>query len=447
MKGSRDQMKRNKSFKKLIIKSLLKQKSILPHNTGTLAAVAFSIVVLLNLSGCEDSGSVGGAFPGSGTNVQVDTLALSELHVDTLSTISGGLSYFSVGRFQDPLFGDISATGVLRPVVSDSNGFYTFNENTTMQLKLAINRAAVYGDTLSAQQFDIVEVANVFRSNEVNYGDEIQTTGSTVGSFSITNQDTIRVDLADSWVQKYAAFYNDSTSTRDSTYVHEFPGLAIVPQNSANISPLSVAESKFLVSNLTVSENADSTVTDSLTLSFRDWGFTVDRTNAGQGDPASSIIHNTLERVYWFKYDFSSSNLGAENIANVKLVFYRDNALLEATSLGAGAVRRIDGNLRLHLVDGDELPQSVDPGSPYLLPRGITDRTTGFYQQEDGAYYIDITGPILGNELENVEAGDRFYLTFGLNDGTIRSSVIFNTLAGASASPKVIVTSTKTGDN
>lgn len=441
-------MKKNKFLKKLSIKSLFKEINPLPQGRPAFVAVILSVFVLLQFSGCTDSGTVGGAFPGSGANVQVDTLELSQLTADTLNTISGGLSNFSIGRFQDPLFGDISATAILRPTVANSNEVYAITENTRMQLKLAVNRDAIYGDTLAAAKFDVYEAANVFRSNEVTYRDEIQITGSPVGSFSITNQDTVTVDLAGSWVQKYATFYNDTTFARDSTYAREFPGLVIVPQNSAKIAPLS-SGSRFLATNLDISEDADSTVSDSLILGLRDYGFTVDRTDVATSDPSSSIIHNTLERVYWFDFDFSKNNLGSRNIVNVKLVFYRDNTMLNAAPLGSNEVRRIDGNLRLHLVEGDELPQSLDPGNPYTLPNGIglEDLTTGYYQEDDGAYYIDLTSPILGNRLESVEEGDRFYLTFALNDGTIRSSIILNTLAGTAASPKVIVTSTKTGDN
>ena len=428
---------------------MYKVKRTLPQGRPAIVAGILSIFVILQLAGCKDSGSVGGGFPGSGTNVQVDTLELSDLTVDTLSTISGGLDHFSIGRFQDPLFGDISTKGLLKPVVNDSNGVYTFTENTNLQLRLAVNKEAVYGDTLAAGQFDVVELAKIFRGNEVNYNSEIQTTGSTVASFSATNEDTIKVDLSESWVQKFAAFYNDSTTMRDSAYVRPFPGLAVVPRNSSKIIPINAVGSSFLATNLDISADADSTVGDSLSLNLRDWAFTIDRTNVSGTDASSTIIHNTLERAAWFKFDFSKSNLGARNIVNVKLVFQRDNTMLNASPLGPNEVRRTNGNLRLHLVEGDELPQSIDPGRPFVLPSGpgISNTDTGFYQESDEAYFIDLTNPILSNRFEDVDPEDRFYLTFGLNDGTIRSSIIFNTRAGMSTSPKVIVTSTKTENN
>lgn len=414
----------------------------MPRSSRAIGTLIFSIIVLLQVGGCNDSGSVGSSFPGSGADVQVDTLELSQLQGDTLSAISGSLNLFSTGRYQDPVFGDISATALIRPDLEAKDTTRSIDADTRMQLRLAISKDDVYGDTLAAQQYDVVELANIFRGNEVNIDDDVQTTGAPVGSFTVTNEDTVTVDLSSSWVQKYGAFYNDTTSTRDSSYVRQFPGLAIVPQNAAKIIAINPRESKILATNLNVSEAADSTVSDSLSISFEEWAFTADRANVTAPDPGSQIIHNTLERVFRFDFDFSRENLGARNISQVKLVFYRDNTLLNSSPLGTHVVRPTQGSLRLHLVEGDELPQSIDPGNALGLPTG-----TGFYQSDDGAYYIDITGDILGRFLENVSSDQTFYVTFSRNNGALRSSIIFNDQAGSVNSPKVIITSTKTEDN
>lgn len=425
---------------------MFKIKGKLPQGSGAIVTVIFSLLVTLQLTGCKDSGSVGGSFPGAGAEVQIDTLELVELQADTLSAISGGLSNFSIGRFQDPVFGDMTATGLVKPNLPIVDTSYTIASDTRMQLRLAVNKDAIYGDTLAAGEFDVVELANVFRGNQVNIDDEVQTTASTVGSFTVTNEDTISVELSSSWIQKYAEFFNDTSATKDSVYTRQFPGLAIVPQNSAKILPINPGGSSFLATGLEIAEDADSTVSDSLSIGLSQWAFTLDRTNVTETDPGTSIIHNTLERVQWFKFDFSRENLGAQNIAQVKLVFYRDNTVLNMSPLGPNEVRRTDGNLRLHLVEGDELPQSIDPGTPFRLPPPFPPET-GFYQEDDGAYYIDITNAVLSRELEELAPEDRYYMTFGQNDGTIRSTIFFNTRAGTSNSPKVIVTSTKTEDN
>ncbi|MBN2731086.1 MAG: hypothetical protein JXR26_01530 [Balneolaceae bacterium] len=414
----------------------------MPRRSRAIGTLIFSIIVLLQVGGCKDSGSVGSSFPGSGADVQVDTLELSQLQGDTLSAISGSLNLFSTGRYQDPVFGDISATALIRPDLEAKDTTRSIDADTRMQLRLAISKDDVYGDTLAAQQYDVVELANIFRGNEINIDDDVQTTGAPVGSFTVTNEDTVTVDLSSSWVQKYGAFYNDTTSTRDSSYVRQFPGLAIVPQNSAKIIAINPGESKILATNLNISEAADSTVSDSLSINFEEWAFTADRTNVTAPDPGSQIIHNTLERVFRFNFDFSRENLGARNISQVKLVFYRDNTLLNSSPLGTNVVRPTQGSLRLHLVEGDELPQSIDPGNALGLPTG-----TGFYQSDDGAYYIDITGDILGRFLENVSSDQTFYVTFSRNNGALRSSIIFNDQAGSVNSPKVIITSTKTENN
>lgn len=414
----------------------------MPRSSRAIGTLIFSVIVLLQLGGCKDSGSVGSSFPGSGADVQVDTLELSQLQADTLSATSGSLNLFSTGRFQDPVFGDISTTALVRPNLEAVDTVRSIDADTRMQLRLTISKDDVYGDTLAAQQYDIVELANIFRGNEINIDDDVQTMGAPVGSFTVTNDDTVTVDLSNSWIQKYGAFYNDTTSTRDSSYVRQFPGLAIVPQNAAKIIAIDPGESEILATNLNISEDADSTVSDSLSINFEEWAFSMDRANVTDSDPGSQIIHNTLERVFRFNFDFSRENLGARNISQVKIVFYRDNTLLNSSPLGTNVVRPTQGNLRLHLVEGDELPQSIDPGSLLGLPTG-----TGFYQSDDGAYYIDITGNVLSRMLENVSSDQTFYITFSSNNGTLRSSVIFNGQTGSANSPKVIITSTKTENN
>jgi len=53
----------------------------------------------------------------------------------------------------------------------------------------------------------------------------------------------------------------------------------------------------------------------------------------------------------------------------------------------------------------------------------------------------------LSRQFENRTDDQTFYITLGVNDGAIRSSVLFDSRAAAENIPKVIVTSIKTEDN
>lgn len=398
------------------------------------------LIAFVQISGCSDSGSVGDSLPGSGSDLQVDTLQLTQLQVDTLESFSGSLPFFSAGRFQDPLFGDVEATGLLKPALPGRNDDLSFGGDTRMQLRLAINESSVYGDTLAGGSFDVIELANIFRGNAFRLNDEVQTTGPVLGSFTITNEDTAQIELADEWVRRYGEFYNSTESNRDSSYVREFFGLAVVPQNSAKIIAINAGQSRFTATNLSLSENADSTLSDSINIDIREAAFSLDRSNGQNSEPGTSKIISTVERVMRFDFDFSLDNLGSENISRVELVIPRDNLMLEQSLMqaGANAVRPIGGILRLHLVDGDELPQSIDPGVPIA---------GGAYQEDDEAYHINLTQNVLSRQFENRTDDQTFYITLGVNDGAIRSSVLFDSRAAAENIPKVIVTSIKTENN
>ena len=427
----------------------------LPHGKVAIITLIFSALVLFQIGGCTDSGSVGGSLPGSNSDVQVDTLEITGLQSDTLESFSGSLNFFSAGRFQDPLFGDLEATGLIKPALPASNEDLSFDNNTQMRLRLAINRDAVYGDTLADAEFDLIELREIFRGNAFMLNDEVQIPdiidgegpimGTRVGSFTVNNEDTVEVELSPTWVSRYGSFYNSTATNRDSAYVREFFGLAVVPRNDVKIVAFNPIDSRFIATELERSANADTTVSDSIGITPREWAFSLERTNIQDSDPGSLKIISTLERVIRFDFDFSLENLGSRNISRVELVFPRDNVLLDENNLQPGVVRPLGNRLLLHSVEGDELPQSIDPGNPIGPPRSLP--PTGFFDEEIRAYRIDVTPNVLSRQLENIDENQSFYLTLGANNGLIRSSILYNSEAAADNRPSVIITSVNTGDN
>ena len=401
--------------------------------------IILASMLMLQVAGCSDSGSVGGGLPGTGSQIESDSLEVSGVQVETIVPFSGAINFFSVGQFQDPLFGDLNAVGYIKPVLPAKDNDFFFGSNMTLQL--AINDNTIYGDTLSAARYDLIELAEIYRGTSFRLNDELEfSPAPVVGSFTVqNNEDSVAVSLSSRWVSKYREFYNSEDADRDSLYRRQFLGLAIVPQNSAKIISINAVESRFRVIESFIGDPEEADV-DTLNIGFRESAYGLDRTNVPANDPSTSKIYSTLEQVLKFDFDFSFENLGSRNITRAELLFYRDNLALNQSlaQIGASAMRPMDGNLRLYLLEGDELPQSIEAGTPIA---------TGSYQPEDEAYHINITQAVRTQFFNNLDSDQMFYVTFGQNNGIIRSTVLFNSQAGAANQPKVIITSVNTENN
>jgi hypothetical protein len=413
------------------------------NNRGSLSvALVLGLIVILLFSACKDSGSVGGAIEGPGSNLSIDTMLVTDTESESLASYTGNLGLFSAGRFEDPLFGDVEAMGLIKPALTSSNEDVQFADSTAMRLKLAINRPTVYGDTLSQAEFNLVEINELWRASAWRLNDEIDlSAGAPVASFTLADEDTIEIPLSNEWAQKYGEFYNSSDSTRDSSYVRELFGLAVVPQNASKIVSVNSVDSRFIITGL--DNSSDAAEPDSLEVGLRESAYSVDRLEVSAGIAGEDKVYNTLEQVLTLDFDFSSETIQPVNISRVELVIPRDNLLMQESieQAGPSAVRPPAGTLRMHLVEGDELPQSIDPGAPIVQP--------ATFDGSDNAYHFNMTGLVRQRFFDNIDPDLTFYLTVGgdnigvatTNDGVIRSTVLYNDEADANA-PKVIVTST-----
>lgn len=396
--------------------------------------LAFALSVLI--SGCSDSGSVGGAIVGPGDALTVDTMEVTQMSTDTLNAYSGNLTYFSAGRFQDPLFGDVSATGLFKPSLPNANEDLVFDDSTRMTLRLQLNKATAYGDTLSTTQFELLEITELWRGPSWRLDQDIAVaSGEPVASFTVSNQDSIDIPLSKEWAQKYGTYYDNTAGNRDSVYIREFYGLALVSRESGRIVTVNPGTTEFIISEL--DNTADGTLSDSLDVTLGDWAYSLDRTDVPAGAPGTTRLYNTMERVLTFDFDFTSDNISSINVAKAEMVIYRDQLRLEESisQVGSGGVRPNPGLLYIHIVEGDELPQSLDPGSP------LSQEAIGTYNEEDQAYHFDLTRYVKGQFFDSIDPSLTFYITSGTNDGVIRSNIIFNEEA-SEKTPKVIVTST-----
>ncbi len=405
-------------------------------STGVFLTAIFAAALF---TACTESGSVGGGIVGPRTNIEIDTLEIGKLRVDTLIAYSGNLDFFSAGRFRDPLFGDISVTGLFKPLLASNADSLAIDDSTEVTLNLIVFSETVYGDTMAAQQFNLLEAKELWRGNQWRIRDDIQIGPTPLASFSVANKDTIQIPMPEEWVKEYAKYFNSNEANRDSSFVREFFGLVIKPQNSSKIVTVNPFSTKFLATNLDVvpdSAYADSVRLDSLQIDLREWAYSIKRTNVTPSPQSSSKLISTFERVIQFDYDFTFEDIQTQSIAKVELIFHVDKLLLEQSinQAGTGAVRPASKILNLHYIEGDELPQSVSSN---------TSLAQATFNEEEETYHFNVTQQVVSGFFEATNNERVFYVTIGKNEGVIRSGLIFNSLVEGKG-PKVVITYVKT---
>lgn len=386
-----------------------------------LVVPVFTLIML----GCESPGSVGGSFTDPGTEVRDTVFSVSDVRTDSFSTFSGNLAFFSAGRFNDPLFGNVSAMSLIKPALPRASASDSLVRNTEMNLRLVVNSSGIYGDTLSTAEFDLIEIDGIWRGRAWQLNDEIELSQNQIGSFEIDSEtDTLEVPLAADWVSRYRAYYNAISANRDSLYRYDFQGLAIVPRNESKIIPFSPAGTQFVIIN---------PGEDTSNVSTSQWAFSLDRTNKSPAPTGSSKVISTFEKVLKFDLNLTKEDLGTVNISKVELVFYQnaealDNSIRQASP---SAKRPSITTARLFLSEPQNVPEALTSGT------AISSAT---YDEADGSFRFDITRFTNSVLLNGIGENNVFYVTLQSNNGIIESSLLYNNEALDDKKPKVIVT-------
>lgn len=406
--------------------------SVARNNATVFSLFLVVSVFTLLMIGCEDPGSVGGDFTDPGTQVQDTVFSVSNVRTDSFATFSGNQSFFSAGQFDDPLFGNISAMSLVKPTLPGIVRGDTLVQNTEMNLRLVFGDSLLYGDTTSTAEFDLVEIGEIWRSKARRLYDDIQLTQNQIGSFQVDGEtDSLEVPLASEWVSRYRAYYNAISANRDSLYLYDFQGLAIVPKNNSMIIPFNSTSSRFTIIN---------PGEDTSSVPASQWAYSLDRSNAGQPPSGSTKAISTFEKVLKFDMDLSREDLGSANISRVELVFYQNDEVLESS------INQAPGSAKRPEITTANLFLSEPQGLPEILTSSsVVSRAT--YNDEDGSYSFDITRFTNGVLVDGVPENNSFYITLQSNNGLIESGLLYNDEAPEGKRPKIIVTYINTKDS
>jgi len=391
----------------------------------------FIVGIFMIITGCEDLGNVGSSFTDTNTSIVVDTFEVSDIGTREVTAFTGNLTFMSVGQFSDPIFGDVAATGLLRPSLSVASSTAEEPSNfmdvdATFKLRLFLNQNNIFGDSAASQEFDLIEMEQIWRERAWKINDQVLLSANPpLASFSIEKQDSIDVTLTGNWVDRYRDFFNSEEDDRDSVYISQFSGLAVVPRNSSKIIPVNVDSSAFVI------ENPDD---DTLTVNIRDSGYKIERNNEPPGPGDSEIIHSSLEQILEFDMELNLDRLGTLNLSRVELVLFQNKQLLDESldQVSPTASRPRADSAVIYVDEPANLPFAVDPG--------IRVGNVNFVQK-DRSFRFNITSFVNSVITTDLPAEDRFFVKLNSNDGLLRSSLIFNQDAPEGKKPILIVTS------
>ncbi|WP_141239886.1 hypothetical protein [Aliifodinibius salipaludis] len=392
----------------------------------------------MGLSACENPGSVGGDLTDPTSEVVQDTLIINGLTSVDATSYSGEQNFFSAGSFEDPLFGNMGATGYLKPNLPASSD--TMKADGEMLLQIMYNLGQVSGDTVGTQRFDLYQINQYWRDRVLKVDDEL-TLGQKLGEFSVGSEDSLMINLSDiapQWVDEYRTYAEDSkddtTGSVDSTYKYEAHGLALVAQNSTKILPLYRDSTRFVIQHPEA---------DTFDVSLNRWGYSLSR-GSGSTFPQGSIpLHSTYESVLNFKeLGIDRLDVQVSGLSRAILVLSENAEALEQSLSGEPSTtkRAKEQVAYLHLANPGGLPENIDPGAPLNSPT----RLQGVYSAESETFRFDVTS-LVENIIRNGFPEDREFFVTLPNNGVIKSTLIMTDDGQVpdGLKPKIIITSLK----
>ena len=384
--------------------------------------LAFSLMLLSVVISCKDS-SVGSGFVEESVIV-VDTIYVSNFPMQSADAYSGKLSYSPVGKFDDPLFGELESFAFFRPDIDNSDSDSVLNESTILKLRLYVYQTIQYGDTLDNPSFSIYRVGSPWRGAAYKMSDEItlQDQVNKVGSFTLSEVDTtgfIDVELTGTWKEDYKTFYNNEEDDRDTTYQDNDFGLALLPDDGAErIVYLGLGSSSLMVFE-------PDTSSDTLYQAMLDWGFDFSRENETVADDHISLF-STLERFYTLDFTDEVSNLVNSNFVRAELVLTEDSLSMQE-SLEANEVRNED------LVMSLRLSSAVDIA--YDLAFNSASSSGGY---DSGDYRFNLTTLFNANIFGSTDI-DNIYLYAHPSGGILGFNTFFGPTADKRDAPKLLI--------
>jgi hypothetical protein len=293
-----------------------------PSGVRSWISATLVALILFLISGCDNEGIVGEGLSPDGDKVETTTIDVTNLELISSNGFSGNLRNTGMGIVDDPAYGTIRSSALLKPSISTTD-IQFIPSGYTFKLKVQLN-SLTYGDESSVSDYTIYEVDELWRGREITYNDPVSVDESKIiGTFQVSDESSVEVDLNQEWVDRYRSFFNDDSADRDSLYRFEFPGIAITPSpQNKKIDFLRHAEAEEDTAGTAITRFLLENEQDSLvaTIPLLDQGASMERLN--EPDAGDDIVlHNTFEQILRADIETDPDQFEGNEIVNVSLVF------------------------------------------------------------------------------------------------------------------------------
>lgn len=423
--------------KRIKILSLFQQSRQLTVCTGKIKGsrsliTAFMVLALFFTAiSCENEGVVGGELNQGEDRVETNTYDVDDIEMISDNGFSGFLTNSGMGVVNDPSYGTITASSLLKPSIIQEE-IETFSGDYSLKLMLQLN-SQQYGEENSTSQYSIYEIDERWRGREIRYNDPVAIDESNlIGSFQITDEDSVEVPINPDYADRFREFFNDTTALRDSLYRFEFPGIAIVPDDqNSKIDFLRHQQAEDDTTETTVTRFIVENEEDSLvaTLPVLDQGSSMVRSNVPE-ETDGFILHNTVESIMRVDLDLDSDGFEGREIVNAQLIFNVDTE--PDQNAPPGFVRPENEFIRGHSFESEPLSLHSE-----IFARQST--VGANLDEDDNVFRVNIT-QYLVDHIYGEQNRTSLYFTNQGNNGLYVSTTLMGIDAPENMRPRLIIT-------
>lgn len=394
---------------------------------------AFMVLVLLVFfSGCDNEGIVGEGLNPPGERVVTTTYDIDDIEIIEDNGFSGRLANSAMGKVDDPEYGSIISSSLLKPSINVED-LDEIPEEYRVRLKIEVNPLK-YGIEPSISEYNIYEIDQRWRGREIIYNSPVSYDDTNLlGTFQLSDESSLEVDLDQDWVNRYKEHFNSESTERDSLYRFEFPGLAIVPatQNQridfirTTGSTTSNDTTETRITRFLVENAQDSLIAD---VPLLDHGTSMVRSN--QPESNDLVLHNTMEHLMKVDLGISPEEFEGKEIVNAQLVF-TINPEPENTAPG-GFVRPQPELIRAHFFGSEPLDLASE-----IFTRSAN--VGANLSEDEQQFKVNVTNYFV-DKLFGQANRTPLYFSLQANNGLLYSTTLYGTNAQENVRPRLIVT-------
>ncbi|MDG5766947.1 hypothetical protein QA596_05670 [Balneolales bacterium ANBcel1] len=390
-------------------------------HASRLAPPLFLILMVWLLPGCDDTPVVGDRHSPDDVRIVADTIFIESTAVVSTPSFSGNRPYVTAGHYDDPVFGNIHATALMRPSISRQTGD-TIVANARARVRFNIDHH--YGVEGESAEFALVEVDRPWRSSSWRYDSIPNLSDRVIARFTVSGSDSVDVPIENQeWINAYRSiFLQTSATVRDSLYRANMPGLALVASGGAD-KLISTEMQNFRF----VFEHPEN---DTLNLEkiASGWAVSLD-TDIGPGQVTDNgvALLNTQRAMLMLDIPFTEDYLGTDMFSRLELVVYEDTLAMQAGT-HPNLTRPRSETSRLFFLESDDLDFAITRDPVTQVNR----------RSEDQSYRFNLTN-FATDRLYGSPAERRLYLSYGFNDGRVLPMLFGNT-DNPDIRPRIIIT-------